>query len=148
MVRLKDLVNEQKITQISDMEIIKIFFDINDMEEEALDLINELTKIKVEKLKYKQRMIKDWTSYLPSKYLYENYDLDIADKLHTLELDFLSYGGELSPSRLQWAKENIPNIEQPKVYFMPLLEWLDDKDIRFKGAKPIEKKDFRFFGVN
>ena len=55
----------------------------------------------------KERIIKEWTSYLPSKYLYENYNLNTAHKLHTLELDYLSHGGELSNSRLEWAKENI-----------------------------------------
>ena len=87
-------------------------------------------------------MVKEWTSYLPSKYLYENYDLEIADMLHTLELDYLSHGGELSKSRLEWARKNIPNIEFPEVYFMPLIEWLDNKDIRFKGETQIYKKMF------
>ena len=129
---------------MSDIQVIKTFFDLNDMEEEGVDLITELSKIKVKKLKRKERMVREWTSYLPSKYLYENYELDIADRLHTLELDYLSNGGELSKNRLEWAKENIPNIERPKVYFNPLVEWLDDKGIRFKGEKPIENKMFDY----
>ena len=71
-------------------------------------------------------MVKEWVSYLPSKYLYENYELDIADRLHTLELDYLANGGELSEDRLKWAKENLPNIEtiydeevQNEVYIEP-----------------------------
>ncbi|MBQ4523456.1 MAG: hypothetical protein IJA10_10985 [Lachnospiraceae bacterium] len=142
MVTLEKLVEDQKYTGDSDIQIIKAFFDLNDMEEEAMDLITELSKIKVEKLKRKERMVKEWTSYLPSKYLYENYDLEIADRLHTLELDYLSHGGELSGSRLEWARENIPNIELPKYYFNPLIEWLDERGIRFKGEKPIENKRF------
>ena len=142
MVTLEQLVKEQKWNDMTDIQIIKTFFDKNNMEEEGMDLITELSKIKVEKLKHKERMVKEWTSYLPSKYLYENYDLDIADRLHALELDYLSHGGELSKNRLEWAKENIPNIERPKVYFNPLVEWLDGKGIRFKGEKPIEEKMF------
>ena len=107
-----------------------------------MDLIHELTKTKVGKMKHKKRIVREWTSYLPSKYLYENYDLDIADKLHTLELDFLSHGCKLSDSRLKWAEENIPNIKMPYWYFRPLIEWLDIKGIRFKGEKPIESKTF------
>lgn len=135
MVTLEQLVKEQKWNGMSDIQIIKTFFDLNDMEEEGMDMIHELSKIKVEKLKRKERMVKEWTSYLPSKYLYENYSLDIADKLHTLELDYLSNGGELSKNRLKWAKENIPNIVRPQVYFNPLVEWLESKGIRFKGEK-------------
>ena len=142
MVTLEQLVKNQKYTGESDMQIIRAFFDENNLEEEGMDLITELSKIKIEKLKRKERMVKEWTSYLPSKYLYENYDLDIADKLHTLELDYLSNGGELSKSRLEWARENLHNIERPKAYFNPLIEWLDNKGIRFKGEKPIEDKMF------
>ena len=144
MVTLEQLVKEQKWNGMSDIQIIKTFFDMNNMEEDGMDLITELSKTKVEKLKRKERMVKEWTSYLPSKYLYENYDLDIADKLHTLELDYLSHGCKLSEKRLEWAKENISNIERPKVYFNPLVEWLDDKGIRFKGEKPIENKMFDY----
>lgn len=142
MVTLAQLVEDQKWNGMSDTQVIIAFFDKNDVEEEGIQLITELSKIKVEKLKRKERMVKEWTSYLPSKYLYENYSLDIADKLHTLELDYLSNGGELSKSRLEWAKENLPNIELPKCYFNPLIEWLDNKGIRFKDEKPIEKKMF------
>lgn len=133
MVTLEKLVHDQKYTGVSDIQVIKTFFNQNDLEEEAIDLITELSKTKIEKLKCKERMVKEWTSYLPSKYLYENYDLDIADRLHTLELDYLSNGGELSNRRLEWARENIPNIDRPQCYFNPLIEWLGNKGIRFKG---------------
>lgn len=142
MVTLEQLVKEQKWNGMSDIQVIKTFFDLNDMEEDGMDLITELSKTKVEKLKRKERMVKEWTSYLPSKYLYENYDLDIADRLHTLELDYLSHGCKLSEKRLEWAKENISNIVRPQVYFNPLVEWLESKGIRFKDEKPIEKKMF------
>ena len=142
MVTLKQLVDEQKWNEMSDIQIIKKFFNLNNLEEAGMDLITELSKAKIEKLKRKEKMVKDWASYLPSKYLYENYDLDIADKLHTLELDYLSNGGKLSKKRLEWARENIPNIEIPSCYFNPLVEWLDNEGIRFKGEKPIEKRVF------
>ena len=129
---LKQLVEEQKWNGINDIKIIETFFELNDMEEEGIDLINELTKSKIEKLKYRNRIVKDWVTILPSKYLYENYDLDIADKLHTLELDFLSNGYKLSNYYLNWAKENIPDIKKPQVYFVPLLEYMESEDIKFK----------------
>ena len=59
------------------------------------------------------------------------YDLDTADRLHSLELDYLANGGKLSDSFLKWAKENVPNIIQPEVYFFPLVDWLEERDIKF-----------------
>ena len=142
MITLKKLVLEQDLTGISDIQIIRKFFDLNNMEEEGMDLIHELTKVKLEKLKHKERIVKEWTSYLPSKYLYENYPLDVADMLHTLELDYLSHGCILSAPRLKWAEENIPNLKRPTVYFQPLIEYLDNKRIRFKGEDPVKNKSF------
>lgn len=145
MITLKQLIDEQKFTGLSDIGVIRNFFDLNDMEEEGMDLIQDLTRTKVEKLKHRQRQVEEWVSHLPSKYLYENYDLDIADRLHTLELDYLSHGCELSSGRLKWAKENIPNIQKPYVYFQPLVEYLDSKDIRFEGEQPIIHKSFIWY---
>ena len=131
MVTLKDLLNYQPLTGASDIEIIQAYFVENDLEEEGMDLIHKLTKSKIEKMKRRQYMVEEWTPRLPSKYLYENYDLDTADMLHSLELDYLANGGKLSDSFLKWAKENVPNIIQPEVYFFPLVDWLEERDIKF-----------------
>lgn len=133
MVTLKQLVEEQKWNEMSDIQIIKEFFDLNNLEEEGMDLIHELTRTKIEKMKQKHRMSEEWVCMLPSKYLYENYDLDIADRLHTLELNYLVNGGKLSKGYLKWATENIPNIVRPQAYFNPLVEWLENEGIRFKA---------------
>ena len=132
MVTLEQLVKEQKLFDMTDIQVIKMFFSINDLEEEGVELITELSKAKIEKLKHRKQMVEDWTSYLPSKYLYENYDLEMADKLHALELDFLSHDCELSELRLEWARENVPNIVKPQAYFIPLIDYLEEKGIRFK----------------
>ena len=132
MATLEQLVQKQKLFDMTDIQVIKTFFSINDLEEEGVELITELSKAKIEKLKHKKQMVEDWTSYLPSKYLYENYDLEMADKLHALELDFLSHGCELSELRLKWARENVPNIIRPQAYFNPLIDYLGEKGIRFK----------------
>ena len=132
MVTLEQLVQEQKLFDMTDIQVIKMFFSLNDLEEEGVELITELSKVKIEKLKRKKQIVEDWTSYLPSKYLYENYDLDTADKLHALELDFLSHGCELSEIRLDWARENVPNIVKPRAYFNPLIDYLEENGIRFK----------------
>lgn len=135
MATLSELVNEQKWNDISDIEAIKQFFVLNDMEEQAIDLISELAKSKVQKLKQKNYMAEEWVTILPSKYLYEKYDLDIADRMHMMELDFLMNGGELSKKKLKWAKENVPNIKEPECYFSPLIEYLKENGINFKERK-------------
>ena len=132
MVTLEQLVKEQKLFDMTDIQVIKMFFDLNDLEEEGVELITELSKAKIEKLKRRKQMVEDWISYLPSKYLYENYDLETADKLHALELDYISHGCELSELRLEWARENVPNITRPQAYFNPLIDYLEEKGIRFK----------------
>ena len=131
MVTLKDLLNNRILTGASDIDIIKAYFVENDLEEEGMELIHKLTKSKIEKMKRRQHMVEEWTPRLPSKYLYENYDLNTADMLHSLELDYLANGGKLSDSFLKWAKENVPNIIQPEVYFFPLVDWLEERDIKF-----------------
>ena len=118
---------------MSDVEIIKAFFTLNDMEEEGVDLIHELSKSKIEKMKHERRLAKEWICCLPSSYLYENYDLETANELHMLELDYLINGGELSSNFLKWASENIPNITRPGVYFNPLIDFLRSNGIEFKN---------------
>lgn len=136
MITLKELIDMQKLKgeyETKDIQIIQAFFELNNLEEDAIDLISQLTKSKINKIKKKYKMAETWVCLLPSKYLYEHYDLDIAEHLHKLELDFLMNGGKLSLSRFEWAKENIPNIKMPQVYFAPLISWLEDREIKFKN---------------
>ena len=135
MTTLKELVDDQKWNGFSDVEVIKQFFVLNNMEEQAIDLISELSKSKVRKLKRKNYMAEEWITMLPSAELYKMYDLKTADRLHMLELDYLVNGGELSENKLKWAKENVPNIKEPNPYFRPLIDYLEEKGIKFKECK-------------
>ena len=132
MTTLKELVANQNLTGHTDIQIIKAFFTLNDMEEEGMDLFYALTKSKIAKLNHRQYIVEEWVSHLPSTYLYENYDLETADMLHRLELDYLSNGEELSDWSLKWAQENISNIISPECYFVPLVHWLEKRGIKFK----------------
>ena len=132
MITLKELVQNQAWTDATDIQIIKAYFEMNDLESDGIDIISELTKSKINKIKNRYAVAETWVCMLPSKYLYEKYELDIADRLHRLELDYLMNGGELSDKQLKWAKENVPNIRMPECYFQPLIAWLEDREIRFK----------------
>ncbi len=132
MITLKELVQNQTWNDATDIQVIKAYFELNDLESDGIDIISELTKAKINKIKNKYETAETWVCMLPSKYLYENYELDVADRLHRLELDYLMNGGKLSDKQLKWAKENIPNIKMPECYFQPLIAWLEGKGIKFK----------------
>lgn len=132
MITLKELVQEQTWNDMTDIQIIRAYFELNDLESSGIDIISELTKSKINKIKNKYETAETWVCMLPSKYLYENYEIDVADRLHRLELDYLMNGGELSDKQLRWAKENVPNIKVPECYFQPLIAWLEEREIRFK----------------
>ena len=57
MVTLEQLVWEQKLFDITDIQVIKMFFSLNDLEEEGVELITELSKVKIEKLKRRKQML-------------------------------------------------------------------------------------------
>ena len=133
MKELKDYIELQKLTGMSDIEIITSYFIDNDIEEEAMELSHNLAKAKIEKMKQRQNIIKTWTYTIPSEYLYENYPIEIATRLHRIELDYI-VNGEVTDIRLEWAKENIPNLKMPEVYFFPCVDWLEEQGIKFKDA--------------
>lgn len=132
MKKLEELVKEYKYSEASDIDIIREYFISNDLEEKAIDMMNDLSRIKMEKLRNKNKIAEEWVCMLPSKYLYQNYKLDVADMLHRLELDYLIHEKELSSSNIKWARENIPNIKKPECYFQPVIHYLEEKGIKFK----------------
>lgn len=134
-VTLKELVSEQHKGQPTDLQIIRRYFMENNLEEEAIKMLAELSESKVGKLKLRLENIQTWATCLPSDYLYKKYDLETAHRLHMMELDYLIKGRELSSGKLKWAKENIPNILEPEAYFQPLVEYLEQNGIKFKERK-------------
>lgn len=135
MITLKELVQNQVWNDATDIQIIKSYFELNDLEAEGIGIISELTKSKINKIKNRYAVAETWVCMLPSKYLYETYSVDIADHLHKLELDYLMNGCELSDKQLKWAKENVPDIDLPECYFQPLVKWLEEKGISFKKGE-------------
>lgn len=134
MRTLKDLVENQKWNNMSDQEVIRQYFILNDIEEQGMDIINDLAKSKIKKMKKREERINTWACILPVDYLYENYDLSIAIELHNIALDFL-INGEVTGHQLKWAKENLLDIKMPKIYFQPCVKWLKDNGIYFKDNK-------------
>lgn len=131
MKQLKDYIDLQPLTGMSDMEIITSYFIDNDMEEGAMEITHNLAKAKITKMKQSEWFIKTWAYTLPSEYLYNNYPVKVATMLHRIELDYI-VNREVTNIRLEWAKENIPNLKMPEIYFFPCIDWLKEQGIRFK----------------
>lgn len=131
MKQLKDYIDLQPYTGMSDIEIITSYFIDNNMEEEAMEITHNLAKAKITKMKQSEWSIKTWAYTLPSEYLYNNYSVKVATMLHRIELDYI-INGEVTNNRLEWAKENIPNLKMPEIYFFPCADWLREQGIRFK----------------
>lgn len=131
MKELKDYIELQKFTGMSDIEIITSYFIDNDIEEEAMEISHNLAKAKIEKMRHRNNIIKTWTYTIPSDYLYEKYPVKTATMLHRIELDYI-VNGEVTGKRFEWAKENFPNIKMPECYFMPCMDWLEERGIKFK----------------
>lgn len=134
MKALKDYIELQKFTNMSDIEIITSYFIDNDIEEEAMEFLHNLAKAKIEKMRRRQDIIKTWAYTIPSEYLYQKYSERTATMLHRIELDYI-VNGEVTGQRLEWAKENFPNMKMPEVYFMPCVDWLEEHGIKFKGEQ-------------
>ena len=133
MISLESLVKENKYNDRSDLEIIIDYFKLNNIEERGVEVSNELAKCKIEKMKEDRLMIDTWLPHIPFEYLYENYDIEIASKLHRLELDYIINNGVIKSKCLtKWFKENARNIEMPTTYFVPCLHYLFENGIKFK----------------
>ena len=115
----------------SDRDIIVEYFVQNNMEYEAMDLLISLAKNKAQKAERELNYIKTWipnkvdmTNYCSSKEVGENLNRIITCQI---------CGFELSNDLLEWAKENIPNMEVPEVCFQDTIKWLKEKyGIEFK----------------
>lgn len=129
---LRELIDVQRVNGATDFQVIEAYFTLNNLEEEAIDLISQLAQSRISKIKDRYLMAEVWVCTLPQKDLYEHYDFDTAEHLHKLELNFVMNDGKLSEEYLKWAKENIPNIKMPVCYFRPLIDWMQKRNISFK----------------
>ena len=97
-------------------------------------MISRLSAKKIKKLQDKLSFAQSW---IPSK-IDVNCNKEFAnDKLtadmlnHIITYCMLSM--PLPDDIYEWAKENIPNINVPKVFFMPTVKYLKDRyNIEFK----------------
>lgn len=126
---------------VKEADIIKRWFVENDFEDVGLSMIPSLSAHKIKKLQDKLSFAQSW---IPSKIDMNVNKEFVNDKLtadmlnHIITYCMLSM--PLPDDILEWAKENIPNINVPRFFFMPTVKYLRQRyNIEFKD-KP--KWDF------
>lgn len=134
MKTLKELVLLQQLTGKDDLEIIKTWFIVNNMESEGLTLITDLAKSQLNRLEDILVKARSWIPYLPDlEKSNKGLTYEQAHHLHAITNMFL-LGMDLKESNYyKWAKDNIPNIPKPNIIYVPCVEWLENEyGIKFK----------------
>lgn len=130
MTTLKDL-TEMFGKTLSDMQIIKEWFTRNNQEAEGLKLVSELTQSQLNKVERKYDYARTW---IPVKVDMCDVcrDKDVARKLDKI-INYQILEIEIPDDLLKWAKETIPTMKMPSLFFIDTAKWLDERfGIKFK----------------
>ena len=141
-MKLVDYVGMQPITGATDLQIIKMFIEENDLESEAIKLISDLSESKLNK---QQRLIDNFSNWAPYSIGLkinnpkENLSDETATELEKLILCCLCEKDLTHSGLYDWAKENVPKIKLPYFFFRPAVDYLAEYGIYFKGENKGEK---------
>lgn len=119
---------------VKEADIIKRWFVENNFEDVGLSMISSLSANKIKKLQDKLSFAQCW---IPSR-IDMNYNKEFANDKPTADMlnriiTYCMLTMPLPDDILEWAKENIPNINVPKLFFMPTLKYLKERyNIEFK----------------
>jgi len=132
MITLEEIYKQYKPFGMGDYEIIREYIIDNNLESEFLKLIPELAEKQVNKIKYQLDYARTWIPSMP--------DFPIEDKVQkqylTCIAQYTALGMDLPEQTLEWAKENIPKLNIPEIYFVPAIIHLRDKyGIEFADAE-------------
>ena len=130
MTTLKGLIEKFGDT-LSDMQLIKEWFTRNNQEAEGLKLVSELAQSQLNKVERKYDYARTW---IPVKVDMCDVcpDKDIARKLDKI-INYQILGLEIPDDLLKWAKETIPTMKMPSMFFIDTAKWLDERfGIKFK----------------
>ncbi len=129
-ISLKELVENAKFTQESDLKLIERWFIENDMQSTGLELISKLAETQLKKVKDRLEYAQIW---IPCVNKTKDRHLDLLQEFCILDKNL-----EESPILYEWAKTNIPAMEVPKIFFMPTLDYLKKYGISFKESEENE----------
>ena len=132
-ITLKQLVDNQKYTRKSDIDLIKDWFIMNGKETEGIKLLADLSTAKSNKLERTLLYAQMWIPTVPDVYESNRGKVpkDVANKLNTI-IQYHLLDMPLNPLLLEWAKETIPTLNTPQIIYVPAVEWLKSEyDIEF-----------------
>lgn len=115
-------------------KIIEEWFVENDFEDVGLAMIPRLSARKLAKVQQKLNFAQSW---IPSKVdlnLNEEFanDKPTADMLNAITT-YCMLSMELPTSILEWAREHVPTMNTPKIFFLPAAKYLKENyNIEFK----------------
>ena len=140
---LKQLVDMQSFNNKTDGEIICDWFSINGLEVEGIEMISKIAKKKMEDDEWNLQKIRANMANTTGFY-YSTYPKDIATKF-----DFLTRAMQLGydldepfyEDYINWARETIPTLKKPTLFWRDLLEFFHEKCIYFKNEiEKVEEK--------
>lgn len=133
---LKELLEQYGYTTdpVKEVDIIERWFVENDFEDLGLSMIARLSTDKIKKLQDKLSFAQSW---IPNK-IDMNVNKEFANDKTTADMlnkiiTYCMLSMPLPDDILEWAKENIPNINVPRLFFMPTVKYLKERyGIEFK----------------
>lgn len=132
MITLKGLIEKFGNT-LTDMQLIEEWFIRNNQEAEGLKLVTELAQSQLNKVERKYDYARTW---IPVKVDMSDVcrDKDVARKLDKI-INCQILGLELPNDLLKWARDTIPTMKMPSLFFMDTAKWLDERfGIKFKDG--------------
>ena len=128
---------------IMEAKIIEEWFTENDFEDVGLAMITRLSSNKLAKV---QKQLDFARSWIPNK-VDLNINEEFANNKATADIlnritTYCMLSMELPTEILEWAKEYIPKMNVPKIFFMPAAKYLKERyGIEFKN-----KPQWNFWG--
>ena len=133
---LKELLVQYGYTTdpVKEAEIIEKSFVENAFEDVGLAMITRLSAKKIKKLQDKLSFAQSWIPIKIDMNVNKEFANDklTADMLNRI-ITYCMLSMPLPDDILAWAKENVPNMNVPKLFFMPAAKYLKEKyNIEFK----------------
>lgn len=141
MKTLKQLTDMQPLTGQTDMEIIYEWFVANNKEADGIAMISQLAQAQTKKLEERLNYARSWIPSVPAPSAKDSESKDYLYKIikfGILDCDLKDYYYVY-----EWAKENIPKMETPSVFFMPTLGYLQKYGIEFKMSAEEREENIR-----
>lgn len=133
MKQLRELVQRYE-GFMSDMQIVEEYLVQNDLEDEAVQMISRLLQRKNEKSQKAIDYARTWAPSLPDASQFVQ-DKEVARLLNKVQLlATLSIPLTSTPELLAKAREVIPTIDVPKMFFLPAVGYLQQYGICFKNS--------------